>query len=328
MVPFTDEQRRLAVNLAQHYEGWIEDERRKAAMPYGMRWATRDGKDYLYQSLDRNGNAKSLGPRGPVTERVFEAYRTEKVDMAERKRLGDATWDETSRLYRAARLPTVPSKAAAILREADRRSLLGSHLLVVGTNAMPAYVLEAGARVDAPDQTDDFDMTWTALTTDVDVIWPMLRAVDSTYTVNTERPFQARNASRYEVEILAAPSRVGSLRHTDRPQPVPLPEQEWLLLGSSVSHVVTGLDGSPARLTVPDPRYFALQKLWMSGQEKRNPLKRPKDLKQGIAVLDAVQEAMPHYRLDQEFADALPIELLPIFEGWASHRPSPPPRGW
>ena len=328
MIPFNDEQLRVGIDLTQHYEVWIEAERRKAALPYGMRWSAREGKDYLYRYTDRTGNGRSMGPRGPGTEAMLAAYLAEKAEVTERVATSGATLEQTCRMYRAVRLPSIPSKAAAILREADRRSLLGSHLLVVGTNAMPAYVLEAGGDIDAPRQTDDFDLTWTALATDADVIWPMLKAVDSTYTVNTERPFQARNASAYEVEILTAPSRAASLRRTDRPQPVPLPEQEWLLLGTPLTRTVAALDGSPARMTVPDPRYFALQKLWLSNQEKRNRDKRPKDARQGKALLDAVQQSMPHYPLDQDFADALPKELMPVFESWATERPVPTPRGW
>ncbi len=86
---------------------------------------------------------------------------------------------------------------------------------------------------------------------------------DPSYTVNTERPFQARNAKAFEFELLAAPSRL-PVGKRDQPKPVPLPEQEWLLPGRYVDQVVVARDGSPARLVVPDPRWFALQKLWLA----------------------------------------------------------------
>jgi hypothetical protein len=118
-----------------------------------------------------------------------------------------------------------------------------------------------------------------------------------TYSVNTERPFQARNAKAYEVEILSAPSRIGGQIAQDRPRPIPLPEQEWLLNGRPVDRVVGVRDGEAARIVVPDPRWFALQKLWMAEKPERNPQKKPKDYKQGMALLDAVWLAMPHYLL-------------------------------
>lgn len=67
-----------------------------------------------------------------------------------------------------------------------------------------------------------------------------------------------------------------------------MPEQEWLLNGRRVDRVVGVRDGEAARMVAPDPRWFALQKLWLSQKPERNPQKKVKDHKQGIALLDAV----------------------------------------
>ena len=143
-----------------------------------------------------------------------------------------------------------------------------------------------------------------------------------TYSVNTERPFQARNAKAYEVEILSAPSRISGQIAQDRPRPIPLPEQEWLLKGRRVDRVVGVRDGEAARMVVPDPRWFALQKLWMAEKPERNPQKKPKDRRQGTALLDAVWLTMRHYALDEAFYAELPDELKPHFEHWDARKPT------
>lgn len=202
---------------------------------------------------------------------------------------------------------------------------LGAQAMVVGTNALIAYALEANAFIrDAPDATMDFDMALTAIDIDDDrpTLWKVLKEVDTTYSVNTERPFQARNAKAYEIEILSAPSRIGGQAKRDKPRPVPLPEQEWLLYGRPIDRVVGVQDGEAARLVVPDPRWFALQKLWMAEKPDRNAQKKPKDLKQGIALLNAVWQTMPHYSLDDSFQADLPDELRPHFERWDAQKPA------
>jgi hypothetical protein len=88
------------------------------------------------------------------------------------------------------------------------------------------------------------------------------------------------------------------------------------LLGTPVDRVVPCRDGSPARIVAPDPRWFALQKLWMSEQPKRNPLKRRKDLAQGRALLDTVRDQMPQYRLDAGFEASIPQELRAFYAKW------------
>jgi hypothetical protein len=49
--------------------------------------------------------------------------------------------------------------------------------------------------------------------------------------------------------------------------------------------------------------------------------KKPKDFKQGIAVLDAVWVAMRHYPLDDDFYKELPDALKPHFELWDAKKP-------
>ncbi|OKO70470.1 GSU2403 family nucleotidyltransferase fold protein [Bradyrhizobium sp. AS23.2] len=330
LVPFSDEETRVLVNLEQQYEVWIEAERALARLPYNLKWKTIQGKDYLYNLIDRTGNAKSLGRRSSENEAKYEAYQTQKAGLITRRNESRGRLDETCRLYRALRLPMIPSEAAEILREADRRSLLGSHLLVIGTNAVPAYFIEASGRImNAPSETNDFDLAWTANESDEqdNPVWAMLKSVDGTYTVNTEKPFQARNAKAYEVELLVAPSRAATLGKRDQPKPFPLHEQEWLLRGRFVTHVVVGRDATPARMTVPDPRWFALQKLWMSRQEKRNPLKRPKDAKQGMALLTVIRDYMPLFKMDAAFEQELPNELRSLYEEWKwQHETTSEPR--
>jgi len=329
--PYSDEQQRVLINIEQHYDTWMAAERAVTELPYGMKWAERSGKEYLYQVLDRIGNAKSLGPRSHETEAAMANYTSSKTEINERRQASAQKLTESCALYRSLRLPMIPSEAAKILREADRRSMLGSKLLVVGTNAMPAYSVEAGGEInDAPTETDNFDMAWSALVRDdADLgVMAMLKAVDSTYSVNTERTFQVRNAKAFEFGLLAAPSTVGNMISNDKPSPLPLEEQEWLLLGTRLSHVVVARDGTPARLVVPDPRYFGLQKLWMSVQKKRDPRKRPKDRRQGMAVLSATKATMPHISMDEEFEKAIPVELQPFYEAWKVNYIEPPTPRW
>jgi hypothetical protein len=327
---FSDEQSRLLVNLRMRYGAWIDLERERAAFPYDLRRKTVGPHEYLYRIHDRGGNGKSLGPWNAKRQAEFTAYHARKAELKQQLEGLRALLDESAALYRALRLPLLSSDAGPILRECDRRKLLGSHLYVVGTNAIAAYMIEANGFVVLPDETEDFDLAWVADEPDLTgkAVWDMLKAVDPTFTINSERDFQARNAKAYEVELLVAPSRANTLGTADRPRPVPLPEQEWLLLGRPVDQVVGCRDGSPARIVAPDPRWFALHKLWMAAQAKRNPLKRPKDRKQGLALLDTIALHMPHYRLDAAFEVELPAELQPFYAQWSAQRPTAAGSSW
>ncbi|MCW8088427.1 nucleotidyltransferase domain-containing protein [Roseococcus sp. MDT2-1-1] len=284
-----------------------------------MAWKTISGRDYLYELRDRAGNGRSLGVRSEETEALHASYREHKETLKRRREGAAAQLQQNGRLWRALRLPMMASEPAPILREADRRRMLGSQLLVVGTNAVLAYALEAGGGIAGlADETRDFDMAWVArepVESDRPVA-DLLKAVDPTFTMNTERNFQARNSKAYEVELLAAPSVMASLPRRDMPRPIPLPEQEWLLWGRFVESFLVARDGSAVRMVVPDPRWFALHKLWLSRQGKRDTLKRGKDARQGEILLAVARDALPLHPLDAEWEAQIPEELRPDWDAW------------
>ncbi len=97
---------------------------------------------------------------------------------------------------------------------------------------------------------------------------------------------------------------------TARPwKPEALEGQEWLLLGKPVNVVLIDFMGWPVHLAAPDPRYFALHKLWLSKRQERPIAKRVKDERQGNALLEAVRQYMDHYALDDKFVAGLPAAL-------------------
>ena len=320
-----DEGLRLLANLEQHYAGWVEAAR--VALPGRLTWKTVSGREYLYRITNGRGNGRSLGARSAETEALYEA-----AVMA--RQSADNLWSLLIRegaLYRALRLPRISSAAAQLLREFDLHGLLGDTLMVVGTNALAAHEIEARSRFATAagvDSTLDLDLAWVATesrqTTLSSIgaaprtLLDVMKRVDPTYTVNTERTFQARNASGYEVELLMPKCLEGTRPRAEQLSPVGLPEQDWLLPGRRVGHVVCGLDGLPTRIVAPDPRRFALQKLWLAEKPGRNPLKSPKDRKQGELLLAAIVERMPHYPLDDEFRAELPEPLRKHLDEWQS----------
>ena len=74
-------------------------------------------------------------------------------------------------------------------------------------------------------------------------------------------------------------------------------------------------------MIVPDPRWFALQKLWMAEKPERDNQKKPKDRRQGRALLDAVWLTMRHYPLNDAFYEKLPADLRPHYEAWEKQKP-------
>lgn len=317
MLRFDDEQNRALSNLATYYEQWVTAARElDGAYKGSMRWKVVSSKQYLYHRVSANPLVDvSVGRRSPETEARMVAFQQGKAAASARHARAQAEAARFARVARALGLGLAPSPAARLLRHFDRRGMLGTLLLVVGTIAMSAYEVEAGARIFRGfDATQDFDLAWRGLdalqlqTTAPVSLLGTLREVDPLFTKNTERAFQAVSG-KYEVEILAAPSTLASFPKGDL---VPIPgmsEQEWLLLGTPVRHVISAVDGTPAPVVAPDPRWMSLHKLWLSQKPQRQATKKPKDQAQGLLLMRAVIERMPAYPLDERFVSTVPTEL-------------------
>lgn len=314
---FNAEQLRIVENLRGAYASYREALRADARCGLRLVWKNSKGSDYLYEMSNVTDSGRSLGPRSAQTQARFEAFEACRADAAGRLRESTESLATLARLYRALDLPRIDPRVGEILRQFDVDGLLGAALMVVGTNTMAAYEIEAQSRfASSLDATNDADFAWRAHSTQLAVAAPpgpimqSLRAVDRRFTVNSEKPFQALNAKGYEVEVLIAPSIGPHYPQSERLRPVALPEQEWLLLGEPVDVVVLDLGGLPARIVAPDPRWMALHKAWLAEQPKRNRNKIEKDRQQSVRLAEAVMDFMPHYRVNAAFMASVPHELL------------------
>ncbi|MDB5939869.1 MAG: hypothetical protein JWP77_2233 [Polaromonas sp.] len=334
-LPFSSDAQRLAANLEQAYSFWLSARQSLKQLPASMYWAERNGSQYLYVKQSGTDNGTSLGVRCPQTEQQFTTFADEKKQAVERAASADALIQTRSVLYRRMRMPTLPDKQAQILRQLDIEGLLGTDLMVVGTNAFSAYEWAANAIFPAGnEETQDFDLTWcrgtpaslTFAGTDPakrsrKTLFSVLKSIDASYKINPRKPYQAQDADGYEVELLAAPSCHPLPRDEAFAPMQTLIEQEWLLLGSPLSAVVATERGRACPLTVPDPRFMGLHKLWLADKPERNPVKREKDRRQGDVLLDAVRHFMQaSHPLNVDFVFSVPDDLRPTFDRWCAER--------
>ena len=334
-LPFSSDAQRLAANLEQAYSFWLSARQSLKELPASMYWAERNGSQYLYIKQSGTDNGTSLGVRSPQTEQQFATFAEEKKQAVERAASADALIQTRSILYRRMRMPTLPDKQAQILRKLDIEGLLGTDLMVVGTNAFSAYEWAANAIFPAGnEETQYFDLTWcrgtpaslTFAGTDPEkrsrkTLFSVLKSIDASYKINPRKPYQALDADGYEVELLAAPSCHPLPRDEAFAPMQTLIEQEWLLLGSPLSAVVATERGRACPLTVPDPRFMGLHKLWLADKPERNPVKRDKDRRQGDVLLDAVRHFMQaSHPLNVDFVFSIPDDLRPTFDRWCAER--------
>lgn len=329
VINLSAEAMRIAVNLEQRHDAWLAAVRRSDALPSSMFFAKKGAAEYL-TIKQRDGRSTTAGARSAETEKRLADFESERAAVESALSETGKALAEIIAQAKVLKLPVVPAKAARILRELDIADVLGNDVMLVGTNAFYAYEIAAGCLfMSGIEETEDFDLTWCrgarvslAGTSEKPIGSPVMRAlkaVDSSFCINKSKPYQALDNHGYEVELLVAPSLFGTLSRDEVFSPMAVfPEQEWLLLGRPVRSVAISADNKPCPIFAPDPRYMALQKLWLAEKPERDPKKKPKDKKQGMRLLSVVAEKLGStYPMDIEFVLSLPEELLPHFNAWA-----------
>jgi hypothetical protein len=95
---------------------------------------------------------------------------------------------------------------------------------------------------------------------------------------------------------------------------------QWLIAAPKFDQIVIGQDGFPATMIVPDPRAFAVHKLWLSNQTDRETVKKKRDRSQALAVCKLILQYMPEFEIKQKdmrmFPKAIVVDMIKELKGF------------
>lgn len=305
-----------------------------------MHWKKSKGREYLFRSRDRYGYGKSLGPRTPKTEKTLADFRAGKEKAKERFSVLKGRLKEQARFCKAASIQRVPRAVTGILRVLDQNRLLGRNVSVVGNNALYAYEAAAGAFLDSPIlATQDMDILWDIRSRlnlfAVDEqpgsgMLELLRKADRSFELVERQNFRAVNKDGVLVDLIKPEPR--SVFTSERRRmgekgdlvAAEIRNLQWLESSPKLKQVVIGDDGYPAAMSCPDPRAFALHKIWLSEQPDRDPLKKNRDRHQALAVAYLVTRYLPQYRFTSPELRMFPKEVFTAATKALSDQETPP----
>lgn len=326
------------INTRQRFEAFEEARRRADGYRGSMVFSMTKGTEYLLRSAydPKSGQRRqtSLGRRSPETEAIKTAFDTGRIEAQARLRAAREVIERQAGVNRALGLGRVPEIGGRIVRAIDAAGLLGHGLRIVGTHALYAYEAAAGVQL-GPEitTTEDIDILFDArvamrFAADEEIgertLIGLLRRVDRSFERGQQR-FQARNRDGYVVDLIR-PLRnpPWSLdRQTLTEQPVDLEAVEiagliWQENAPPFSAVAIDAQGFPLRLVAPDPRAFAVHKLWLSEQPDRDPLKRRRDEAQARAVGALVATYFPQLAYEpgsfRNFPREVALEARGLFQ--------------
>jgi hypothetical protein len=289
-----------------------------------MSWKTVGHREYLYR---KTGDVwKSLGSRSPETEQTYTRFHEGRDALKARKSDLAAQLDQMAAVNRAMNLGRMPQLTAKLIRAAHEAGLIGSALLVAGTNALYLYERMAGVHVASGlVATTDVDLlldsrkTLKFLGGDISEtgLTGLLRKVDKSFTPLKKHAYRAANNQGFLVDIIRPPAKnrlqpAGSDRfsdHDDDLHAIEIEGLQWLINSPRAEGIVLDERGYPVPLCCPDPRAFALHKLWLSRRADRDAAKKRRDAAQARIVAHLVVTRLPHLSFEDSYAAGMPGPL-------------------
>lgn len=290
----SNEQRRQLIDAQQLFTAWHPAARELDQLGT-LRAQVSKGRRYMYEV--HGSVRKSLGRETPALKRRKAAHDAHRQDLKMRARAGEKRLKEMAPVNRALGLGRLPSIAARIIRALDREQLLGSHVIIAGTNALYAYEAATGTILGREHvATTDADLLWdtsqslllAATGIRREGLMGILRRVDKSF--RADYGFNARNRQGYIVDLICPETDdFSTMKAGADLEATPMPGTQWLLSAPQFERIIIGEDGLPLRIVVPDPRTFALHKLWVSQRGDRAPTKRKRDASHARLVFNLVK---------------------------------------
>ncbi len=202
----SNEQRRQIIDVQQAFGGWRSTHGRLGQLGY-VYWHRSKGHRYLYE---KHGSVRqSHGRDTPENKKRHAEHREQRKALESIAKSLKRRLDDMSPVNRALRLGRLPLIAARILQELERDKLLGTHIIVAGTNALYAYEAATGTIIAGEYvATTDADLLWDTnqslllATTGIspEGIMGILRRVDRSF--RADFGMNATNRDGYIVDLL------------------------------------------------------------------------------------------------------------------------------
>lgn len=325
--PFDMAQAREFSDTMQLFESFDELKQRGRSARGSMVWMRARGREYLHRSsYDDRGKRKqtTVGPRSEDTEATRASFLSARADVKSRLKALEKKMALQAAANVARGIARLPAISARIVRAFDSAGIGSERVKIVGTHALYAYEAMAGSIFDSGlTSTEDIDFLLDPRAPlrfvaneelSAQTLLGVLRTADRSFEL-TRQTFRARNQDGFLVDVIQPernpPWRKDAFEAEKGDfQPSPITGLVWLENAPAIEQKVIDARGFPVTMGVPDPRAFAIHKLWLSKQPMRGPAKARRDEAQAFAVAALVMSELKHLPFDGRALRMMPREIV------------------
>ncbi len=310
-IEYNNDQRKAYSNTELTYTTYLElFHKYNKSFRYKMGYNTADNKEYLYRECYDTKKRISLGRRSEETELIIKKFKEQKQELKESLKKYKELLKKQLRICRFEKISRVPAVLANLLRAINEYGL-DDKVIIIGTNALYSYEARCGVFMEdehlATYDIDIFNKRETKISVALKNKLPqktlkaILQETDKSFSKSNEAPYRFFNNDGVVVEIITPMTNKETAQ--DEFSGVLNLEIEgikWLRSSELYKVMVVGENGICANMTTIKPLEYAVYKYWLGKHERKDYMKRERDMSQSILITRLINEYMPNIEIEED----------------------------
>lgn len=313
-VEYSDDQRKTYVNSEMQYTSYLQKQTRyNKSFRFRMGWNKVKGIEYLFKECLDTKKRMSLGKKDEKTIEIYNSFQKQKAELKASLKQSKELLIKNEKINKFTKISRVPNILVDFFRRINELGL-DDKILVIGTNALYTFEAQCGVFIEeqhlATFDIDIFNKRDKKISFALKEKLPqktlkaILLDVDKSFTKSKEASYRFVNDNDMVVEIITPISK----KEQEQDQfsgvlNLEIEGTKWLESSRLYRQMVIGQNGKCAFVTTINPLEYAVYKKWLGEHERKDLMKKQRDIKQSYLVTKLIKEYMPTIDIEEDIKD-------------------------
>ena len=310
-IKYNNDQIKVYINTEHTYKTYLDlFHKYNKSFRYKMIWNKANGIEYLYRECYDTKKRVSLGRRDEKTELIIEKFKEQKIELKTSLKKYKELLKRQSKICKFEKINRVPNVLVNMLRAINQYGL-DDKIIIIGTNALYAFEARCGVFMEdehlATFDIDIFNKREKKISVALKTKLPQktLKAIlfdtDKTFKKSKDASYRFYNDEGVVVEIITQiTAKETKQDNFSGVLNLEIDGITWLRSSELYKVMVIGENGICANMTTINPLEYAVYKYWLGKHERKDYMKKERDINQSALVTNLIKEFMPNIEIKKD----------------------------
>ncbi len=277
---YSDDQRKTYINSEMQYKSYLERVLRfNKSFRFRMGWNKANGKEYLFKECLDTKKRVSLGRKSEETVAIYNAFNQQKKELKASLKQSKELLLKNEKINKFTKIGRVPNILVKFFRRINELGL-DDKIIIIGTNALYVYEAYCGVFIEEEHLA----------TFDIDVFNKRDKKIS--FALKEKLPQKTLKSILLDVDK-STDSFSGVIN-------LEIAGTKWLESSKLHKQMLIGQNGQCAFVTTIAPLEYAVYKKWLGEHERKDLMKKQRDIKQSQLVTQLIQKYVPVIDIAEE----------------------------